>query len=147
MREERGFTLVEMLMAVAITGCLVTALGMAVQQVFAVPERGNDQVTALHAVQNAVHWLSVDGQTAKAASGGSSLTLTLPDDSLITYTLTGDELHRVAAGADLTVARNISGASFTVDDRVINMNIVAAPDGRWGVSESLSYQVLMRPTG
>jgi hypothetical protein len=138
---------VEMLIAVAITGCLVTALGMAVQQVFAVPERGNDQVAALHAVQNAAHWVSRDGEAAKAASGGSGLTLTLPDDSLISYTLSDGELHRIAAGADLTVARDISNASFSVDGRVINMNIVAAPEGRWGVSENLSYQVLMRPTG
>jgi prepilin-type N-terminal cleavage/methylation domain-containing protein len=147
MKGERGFTLVEMLIAVAITGFLVMALATAVQQVFAVPERGNDQVAALHAVQNAAHWLSLDGQAARAASGGSGLVLTLPDDSSISYTLTGDELHRVAAGTDLTVARDISDVSFTVDGRVINMNIVAAPEGRWDVSENLSYQVFMRPTG
>jgi prepilin-type N-terminal cleavage/methylation domain-containing protein len=147
MKGERGFTLVEMLIALAITGCLVAALGMAVQQVFAVPERGNDQVAALHAVQNAAHWVSVDGQMAKAASGGSDLTLTLPDDSLITYTLSNGELHRVAGGTDLTVARDISGASFSVAGRVISMNIVAAPVGRWDVSENFSYQVFMRPTG
>jgi prepilin-type N-terminal cleavage/methylation domain-containing protein len=147
MKGERGYTLVEMLIAIAITGFLVTALGLVTQQVFVVPERGNDQVMALHAVQNAAHWVSLDGQTAKSASGGSGLTLTLPDDSLISYTLSGDELHRISGGTDRTIARNISGASFTVDGRVINMNIIAAPDSRFGVSENHSYQVFMRPTG
>ncbi len=147
MKGERGFTLVEMLIATAITGFLVAALGLAVQQVFAVPERGNDQVAALHAVQNAAFWVSWDGQTAKAASGGSGLTLTLPDDSLVSYTLSEGELHRISGAAERTVARNITGVVFTVDGRVINMNIVAAPDGRWGVSENHSYQIFMRPTG
>ena len=43
MKGERGYTLVEALIAIAITGFLVTVISMAVQQIVTVPERGDDQ--------------------------------------------------------------------------------------------------------
>ena len=147
MKGEGGYTLVELLITIAITGFLATALGLVVQQMVTVPERGNDQVSALHAIQNAAHWVSLDGQTAKSASGGSGLTLTLPDDSSISYIRYGDTLNRVSGSSNRTIARNITSANFSVQDRIITMNITAAPDSRWDMSENQTYQINMRPTG
>jgi prepilin-type N-terminal cleavage/methylation domain-containing protein len=146
MKVERGYTLVELIMAIAITGFLTATLGLVVQQTVTVPERGDDQVNALHAIQNAAHWVSLDGQTAKSASGGSGLALTLPDDSSLSYILYGDELHRVSGSSNRTIARGIASASFSVEGRLITMNITAAPDSRWDMSESGTYQINMRPT-
>ena len=101
---------------------------------------------ALHAIQNAAHWVSFDGQTAKSASGGSGLALTLPDDSSVSYILYGDELNRIYGSSNRTIARGIASASFSVEGRLITMNITAAPDSRWDISESGTYQVNMRPT-
>jgi prepilin-type N-terminal cleavage/methylation domain-containing protein len=146
MKVERGYTLVELIMAIAITGFLTATLGLVVQQTVTVPERGDDQVNARHAIQNAAHWVSLDGQTAKSASGGSGLALTLPDDSSLSYILYGDELHRVSGSSNRTIARGIASASFSVEGRLITMNITAAPDSRWDMSESGTYQINMRPT-
>jgi type II secretory pathway pseudopilin PulG len=148
MRGERGYTLVEALIAIAITGFLVTILGMVVQQLVTVPERGDDQVDAMHAVQNAAHWMTLDGQTAKSATAGShNLTLTLPNNSIISYRLSGTNLIRSSGSANRTIAEDVSSVNFTVQSRVIYMTIVTAPDSRWDISENKTYQVCMRPAG
>lgn len=145
MKGERGYTLVELMIAIAIAGFVTVVLGLVVQQTVTVPERGSDQVNALHALQNAAHWVSLDGQEAKSASGGSGLTLTLTDNSSVSYVLDGSELHRIDESSDRTIARNIASTSFSVEGRLITMNIMAAPDSRWDISENGTYQISMRP--
>jgi type II secretory pathway pseudopilin PulG len=145
MKKERGYILVEALIAIAITGFLVTVLGMSVQQIVTVPERGDDQLDAIHSVQNAAHWLTLDGQTAQSANGGSSLVMTLPDENTITYMLSGDKLYRLYGSSNRTIARNVASANFTVQDRVIFMTIVTVPDSRWSISQNYTYRAYMRP--
>jgi prepilin-type N-terminal cleavage/methylation domain-containing protein len=145
MKGERGYTLIEALIAIAITGFLVTVIGMAVQQMVVVPERGDDQLDAIHSMQNAAHWLTLDSQTALSASGGSSLTLTLPDENTITYTLAGDKLYRLYGSSNRTIADNVASANFTVQNRIIYMTVATVPDSRWNISESYTYRAYMRP--
>ncbi len=71
MKGERGFTLVELLVATAITGLILGIVAIAMHHVLTIPEYGNDRVTALHELQNVAHQFSLDGQTAKSATGGS----------------------------------------------------------------------------
>jgi prepilin-type N-terminal cleavage/methylation domain-containing protein len=147
MKGERGFTLVEMLLALAITGMVAAVMGIAVQQVITVPAQGDAHVDALHAVQNAAHWLNLDGQAAEEASAnGSVLNITLPDDTIVVYYLSGGYLNRICGNVSMTVARDIAGVNFTVEGKVITMSITASPESRWDISENQTYQVYMRPT-
>ncbi len=146
MKRERGFTLVELLIATAITGLIVSGLGTAIYQIITVSEYGNDKLTAMHELQNAVHWFSIDGQRASAASGGNELVLTLTDNSSITYTVNGTALHRTAGGSQMTLAQNITSANFSIENRFITMTITSTPQGRWNVSEQGIYKVYLRPT-
>jgi type II secretory pathway pseudopilin PulG len=147
MKGERGYTLVEAAITIAITGFLVTVLSLIVQQIVTVPEKGGDQVNALHSVQNAAHWMTLDGQMALSAIGGDDLIMTLPSGTVISYALSGTDLKRSYGSTTQTVAEDVASVNFTVQDRVIYMSIVATPNSRWNISESQTYQVYMRPTG
>ena len=145
MNGQKGMTMAELVVAIATTGIIVAFLGTAIYQIFTVSGYGNDRLTATHELENVAHWFNIDGQGAKAAAGGSSLTLTMADASPITYALTGTEMRRTAGGQQMTLARNITGASFSIDNRVITMSLTASPPGRYGVSANGTYQVYLRP--
>lgn len=148
---QRGMTLVEILIATAILGLIATLPGAAIYQFINVVERGRVKMVALHEVQNAAHWVARDGQMARTAVGGSQLALTLPDNTSIIYELVGTgpryQLRRTAGGSQLAVARNVTGASLSINGRVIIMTLTSSPEGRWGVSEERTYKVYLRPTG
>jgi prepilin-type N-terminal cleavage/methylation domain-containing protein len=145
MKNERGFTLVELLVVTAITGIIVTVLGTAIYQLSTVSEYGDARLTALHELQNAAYWFNLDGQMAVSATGGAGLSLTLPSSALITYTLAGTSLTRTAGASSITLAQNITTASFSVSGSVITMALTSNPPGRNPVNEQGTYNVSMRP--
>jgi prepilin-type N-terminal cleavage/methylation domain-containing protein len=162
MKSEKGFTLPELLVTVAITGLIVGFLGTMVYQMLTVTEYGGDKMTATHELQNAANWVSYDSQMAKTASGGSELVLLLPDSSQVTYELVGTELLRNEGGSQMTLARNISAVEFSVEERtehvtagvfsedrrlrIITMNVTSAPEGRSNITEERQYKICLRPT-
>jgi len=143
---QKGFTLPELLITVAITGLIVSFLGTAIYQIITITEYSNDRMIAMHELQNAAHWFSRDGQMASTASGGSELVLTLPNDSSITYVVVDTELSRTAGELQMTLARSISDISFSIENRIITMSITSSPEGRQNVSEQRTYKVCLRPT-
>ena len=143
--DERGLTLVDLIIAVAVVGLIVSFLGTAIYQMLTVTEYGNDKLTAMHELQNAAHWFGLDGQRAVSASVDGDLLLTISESSSITYSLAGTELRRTAGAAQMTLARNITSANFSIENRVITMSLTSAPEGRDSVSENGTYQVYLRP--
>ena len=144
-KSENGFTMVDLVMATAITGLIISFLGTSIYQMMNVTEYGNDKLTATHELQNAAYWFELDGQQAKSAIGGDSLILTMTDDSTVTYTLTDTTLHRSVSGAQMTLAKNITAATFSINNRVITMSLTSSPEGRDNVSENGTYKVHLRP--
>jgi len=147
MRSQKGFTLLELLITVAISGLIISSLGSSIYQIITVTQSGNDRMTAIHELQNAGHWVSLDGQMARTAIGGDALVLTLPDNSSTTYSVVDNELRRTAGESQITLAQNISGISFSVENSVITMSVTSSPPGRPNISEQGTYKILLRPTG
>lgn len=145
MKGQKGMTIAELVVAIAITGIIIAFLGTAIYQIITVSGFGNDRLTATHELENIAHWFNIDGQGAKVATGETALALTMADDSSITYTLAGTEMRRTAGGSQMTLARNITSASFSINNRTVTMFLTASPPGRYGVSENATYCVYLRP--
>ncbi|UCD09442.1 MAG: type II secretion system protein [Dehalococcoidales bacterium] len=67
-KQEIGYTIIELLVAVSIMALASVAAGMAMYQVFGGTEDNNDQMKALHQVQNAGYWISRDAQMAMSVN-------------------------------------------------------------------------------
>jgi prepilin-type N-terminal cleavage/methylation domain-containing protein len=143
--DERGLTMVELIITVAITGIIISFLGTAIYQIFTVTEYGNARLTAMHELQNAAHWFNLDGQRASTASINGGLLLTISESSSITYALSGTELRRTAGGDQMTLARNITSADFSIENRLITMSLTSSPEGRDNASVNGTYKVYLRP--
>ena len=137
--------MVELVVAIAVTGIIVVFLSTAIYQIINVSEYGNNRLTALHELQNTAHWFNLDSQEARTATGGSQLVLTLADNSTISYSLVGTELRRASGGSQMTLARNITSASFAINNRIVTMFLNSSPVGRSNVSENGTYMVSLRP--
>ena len=145
MNGQKGMTMVELLVAIAVTGIIVVFLGTAIYQIITVSAYGNDRLTAMHELQNSAHWFNLDGQKAVTANVNGELLLTISETSSITYSLVGKELRRTAGGSPMTLARNITSADFSIDNRLITMSLTSSPEGRDNVSENGTYKVYLRP--
>lgn len=140
---QKGFTLIEVIVALAITGLISTGAAMATIQVNNQGIRNSDYTTASQNAQNAIQWISRDAQMAQVITltptSGFPLTLlwTAWDNTTnnVTYTITDGELRRnyhVSGGAarENLIAQYINWAqdvaSNTTAERVVSDNVVIA---------------------
>ncbi len=80
---EKGYTLIELLVAITIMVLASGAAGAAIFQIFRNTERNNDHLTAVHQVHNAGYWISRDAQMAQSVTTDN---LTLPDFLVLSWT-------------------------------------------------------------
>ncbi len=93
---ERGYTLIELLVAITIMSLASTAAGAAIFQIFRGTERNNDHMTVVSQVQNAGYWISRDAQMAQSVTTDN---LTLPDFLILDWTewdAAGDPIYHSA---------------------------------------------------
>ena len=80
---EKGFTFIELVVAIGIITLISGAAATAIFQVFKGTERNNDYMTAVHQVQNAGYWISRDARMAQSVSADN---LTPPDFLVMNWT-------------------------------------------------------------
>lgn len=94
--DEKGYTLIELLVAMTIMALVTAAAGAAIFQIFRNIERNNDHMTVVHQVQNAGYWISCDAQMADSAITDD---LTLPEFLILNWTEwndAGDSIYHSA---------------------------------------------------
>jgi len=138
--KQAGFTLVELLVVLAIGSVILVGASMSFYQIVWGTGRNNSQVVALTNVNQAALAIKKDlMMTQNTDLTGevpqSSVTLSWTDYTGFSsenstshncqYTLSGTELRRTYDGVMSIVARHITGLGFTQNDRVINVTITA----------------------
>jgi prepilin-type N-terminal cleavage/methylation domain-containing protein len=164
-KNQLGFTLTELILAIAIAGIITGGITMTIFQVFSGSARTSNHMTAVRQVQNAGYWVSLDTQMAKIvdAPGATGFPLTLTwtdwanDDHQVVYSLLADNKlqrsHSINDGTAETaiIAEYINPAmtscDFTdtndddIDDTLI-LNVTATVGEQ---TETRVYEVIPRP--
>lgn len=80
---EKGYTLIELIIAITIMVLVSGAAGAIIFQILRNIERNNDHITAVRQVQNAGYWISRDAQMAHSVNVDN---LTSPDFLILNWT-------------------------------------------------------------
>lgn len=154
---QKGMTLIELLVSLAITGMVVSgALGLIFHE-FRGTAIAKTYVTAAHEIGNAARWISQDAMMAESsglvdgAQPTDKITLTwierydsanIPHSS--TYSLNGNELHRDYDGLITTVAKNITDIEFSRTGDLLKVLISCTP--QWWNSKTVerTYSIYLR---
>lgn len=155
-KNQKGFTMIELLVAILITAIILGSVTTAISQVFTVNARSSNRMTAVRQVQTAGYWVSHDAQMAQTATADNLtspfvLKLTWTEWSGVThtdnYTLENKVLWRNLDGQKSLVAQYITSANTTYTGGKLIFNVTAtvgtAPRA---ATETRVYEVMPRPS-
>ena len=147
-RSQRGISLIELLVGLAITGAIAGGISVSIFQTLDYNARNNARMIAVKEVENAIHYISRDVQVSQKIEpaapdpDGFPLTLTWVEwdgtENVIIYTLNGGELEREhfvnsASDSVLIVARNLNTDSSATNcdytDYVFSYRLTSTIDG------------------
>jgi len=113
-RNQRGFTLVELLVVLAIEGILAGGIVAVIFTVTNVSSRSTDHMTAIKQVENAAHWLSRDAMMAQTHPSESDnyssfpLTLAWTDWDYTTHNTTENNVVYTIENGNLRRTQEVS---------------------------------------
>jgi prepilin-type N-terminal cleavage/methylation domain-containing protein len=151
--KQRGMTLIEILLALGISGVIIGGLAASIYTIMSVTGRGNAEITLLRDIQSASHWISNDARMARGATltGGnpaSGVVLVWDDIEGNThsssYTYSEKELIRSYGEISSAIAWNVSSVEFSITDNVLTYTITSETEGRWVKSEEITGHTTLR---
>jgi type II secretory pathway pseudopilin PulG len=122
-RDERGTSILELILVIAIIGLVVSVLARTLYQVVTITDEGNAEMVVQHDLRNAATWLNRDVLSASKAeitqeTDDYQMVLDVPypyaRTTYITYTYSAETgtLTRDSADSSFTIARNIAANPF-----------------------------------
>lgn len=162
-KNQRGYTLLEVLVATAITGLIVAGLTTAIFQISDVNAMSRARMAAIKEVENAVSWISLDAQSAQTISttspSGFPLTLSWVDwdntSTDISYSVQDGQLHRSQSinGEEpintviiphVNSEQQMTNCQFSMG--VLTLKITATINGFRTASETRYFNITPRPS-
>lgn len=158
---QKGFTLIEMLVAMAVGGMLMAGIVTAVFQIVYGAGQIKRESVALADIDNAAHWLTRDvvlGQSTDLVDGApavSQMTLTWNDSTWwaeqeesvshsVIYTYSGTALQRNYDGVVTTVGRHLTDVGFSLDDRLVTITLTSSLEEEPRSAVTRNYKIQMR---
>lgn len=160
---QKGFTLIELVVALAILGIVVVGIVTSIFQIMQGRAQIAGKSVALADIDNAAHWLTRDivmGQSTDLEDGEpptGNMTITWNDltgwaeaeESIshsAVYTHSGTQLLREYDSANNTtiVGRHLTDVGFSIDDRLITVTLTSSPDGVRASTVTRRYLIRMR---
>ncbi len=97
-KNQRGFTVIELLVAIAISSLITSGLTLTIFQVFGGNARNSSEMTVIRQVQNAGHWISRDVLMAQVMTPAEVITVSwdqresgdLGDEDRLYFAFSGD---------------------------------------------------------